>query len=55
MDEFIKDKAYMYKGEEVYINSLCPLDHCCDIFIMKRPSDGFCEWLTIDDARKYLK
>jgi len=52
--EFKKDKVYHYKGEEVTINSFCPLPSCCEIFIQGEREPAFCKWLTLEEARGAL-
>ena len=53
--EFNKKDVYWYKGRKVKIQSFCPLEHCCDIFLVEIPKSGFCKWLTLSDARKTLQ
>jgi len=49
-----KYEVFSYQGKPVFIKTFCPLDNCCDIFIQEIGT-GFCEWLTIETANKYLR
>lgn len=47
---FKKYDVYTYKGIKVWINDFCPLENCKDVFI--KNYNGFCKWLTTNEARK---
>jgi hypothetical protein len=48
------NKEYEFRGVIVEITSFCPLDSCADIFIQGKTNPGFCEWITLEEARNHL-
>ena len=51
---FKKYSMYNYKGYDVYISSFCPLENCKEIFI-QGIDNAICEWLSYQEAQKYLQ
>lgn len=53
---FSKRTLYKYKAEIVEIMRICTYEYCKNFFIQSHTDfTGFCEWLTISEAKEHLK
>ena len=51
-----KNKSYLYKGRIVKIKSICPFESCKTFFIIDAlNNNGFCKWLSEDEAEKEME